>query len=119
MAMKAYACPRCLTLSSTTDDGDGGPHTCKPTPFVQSLEEQLAAMERAGAEQAYRADQNQADMLRYREGCRLALPALEMASALIRGTYEAETVEEIGPEFMNEAEVSVGEAIDVLRAITA
>jgi len=28
MVMKAYACPRCLTLSSTTEDGDGGAHTC-------------------------------------------------------------------------------------------
>lgn len=38
MAMKAYACPRCLTLSSTTGDGDGGAHTCTPTPLVRGLE---------------------------------------------------------------------------------
>lgn len=41
MVMKAYACPRCLTLSSTTEDGDGGVHTCTPTPLVRSLESQI------------------------------------------------------------------------------
>lgn len=38
MAMKAYACPRCLTLSSECKDGDGGPHECEPSPLVQKLE---------------------------------------------------------------------------------
>ena len=45
MAMKAYACPRCLTLSSTTEDGDGGAHTCTPTPLVRGLEERIASLE--------------------------------------------------------------------------
>lgn len=44
MTMKAYACPRCLTLSSTTDDGDGGVHTCTPTPLVRDLENQIAEL---------------------------------------------------------------------------
>ncbi len=45
MAMKAYACPRCLTLSSTTEDGDGGAHTCAPTPLVRDLEERITTLE--------------------------------------------------------------------------
>lgn len=45
MAMKAYACPRCLTLSSTTDNGDGGVHTCTPTPLVHGLERRVAELE--------------------------------------------------------------------------
>ena len=40
MPTKAYACPRCLTLSSECEDGDGGAHTCTPTPFVRGLEEE-------------------------------------------------------------------------------
>lgn len=40
MAMKAYACPRCLTLSSECEDGDGGAHTCTPTPLARGLEEE-------------------------------------------------------------------------------
>lgn len=57
--MKAYACPRCLTLSSTTPDGDGGPHTCTPTPFARALENQIDSLQQAGAKQARRADENQ------------------------------------------------------------
>ena len=45
MAMKAYACPRCLTLASETDDGDGWPHTCTPTPLVRGLEARIAELE--------------------------------------------------------------------------
>ena len=45
MAMKAYACPRCLTLASETEDGDGGPHTCTPTPLVRGLEARIAELE--------------------------------------------------------------------------
>ena len=47
MAMKAYACPRCLTLSSTTEDGDGGFHTCSPSPFAAKLEARIAELEAA------------------------------------------------------------------------
>ena len=54
MAMKAYACPRCLTLSSTTEDGDGGVHTCTPTPLVRGLEGRIAELE-AGMESLLRA----------------------------------------------------------------
>ena len=45
MAMKAYACPRCLTIASETEDGDGGPHTCTPTPLVRGLEARIAELE--------------------------------------------------------------------------
>lgn len=47
MAMKAYACPRCLTLSCTTEDGDGGVHTCSPSPFAAKLETRIAELEAA------------------------------------------------------------------------
>ena len=47
MAMKAYACPRCLTLSSETEDGDGGPHECNQSPFAAELESQLNRFRRA------------------------------------------------------------------------
>lgn len=47
MAMKAYACPRCLTLSSETEDGDGGPHECNPSPFAAELENQRDRFRRA------------------------------------------------------------------------
>jgi len=43
--MKAYACPRCLTLSSETEDGDGGNHACTPTPLVRGLEAYVAELE--------------------------------------------------------------------------
>jgi hypothetical protein len=46
MAFKAYACPRCLTLSSETEDGDGGGfHTCTPSPLVHGLESRIAELE--------------------------------------------------------------------------
>lgn len=45
MAMKAYACPRCLTLSSECEDGDGGAHTCTATPLVRDLETRIAELE--------------------------------------------------------------------------
>lgn len=45
MPMKAYACPRCLLLSSEADDGDGGPHSCTPTPLVRDLEACIAGLE--------------------------------------------------------------------------
>ena len=38
MPMKAYACPRCLTLSRESEDGDGGPHECNPTPWWEKME---------------------------------------------------------------------------------
>jgi hypothetical protein len=44
MAMKAYACPRCLTLSSETEDGDGGVHTCTPSPFAANLEARVSKL---------------------------------------------------------------------------
>lgn len=44
MEMKAYACPRCLTMSSTTADGDGGPHTCIPSPLIRDLESRIDAL---------------------------------------------------------------------------
>ena len=45
MTMKAYACPRCLTLSSECEDGDGGVHTCTPTALVRNLETRVAELE--------------------------------------------------------------------------
>lgn len=52
MPMKAYACPRCLTLSSECEDGDGGPHECTPTPMVRDLESRVAELESAIREHA-------------------------------------------------------------------
>lgn len=46
MAMKAYACPRCLTLSAEMESGDGGVHTCTPTPFARGLELRVKELER-------------------------------------------------------------------------
>ena len=45
MALKAYACPRCLTLSAEMESGDGGCHTCTPTPFARGLELRVKELE--------------------------------------------------------------------------
>ena len=45
MAMKAYACPRCLTLYAEMESGDGGAHTCTPTPFARGLELRVKELE--------------------------------------------------------------------------
>lgn len=45
MPMKAYACPRCLTLSCEMESGDGGAHTCTPSPFARKLEARVAELE--------------------------------------------------------------------------
>ena len=61
MPMKAYACPRCLTLSSETADGDGGPHTCIPSPLVAALEARVEKLEAAvekALEWFYNPDEN-------------------------------------------------------------
>lgn len=45
MTMKAYACPRCLTLTSAISMEHGGAHTCTPTPLVRNLEARIAELE--------------------------------------------------------------------------
>lgn len=85
--------------------------------IVSRLEARVEGLERLLFDRDASIKQAGESLVKATRGCQIALPALELASAFIRGIYKAETVEELTAEAMNETEIAVGKALDHLRSL--